>query len=558
MVPGGERERAVGAAPPLLLALHPEGDARDRARTRPGREQVERYWRIEPDRFLLLGHPTPEFALEAGAEPLPPRDALDRRGIGERYLLYPAQFWAHKNHAHAVRRARRCSRTSSSCSSAPTRASSSTIARLARELGVGDRVHFLGFVPTDELVALYRHAHALTYLSLFGPENLPPLEAMALGCPVVAADVPGRPRAARRRGAARAAARPGGRRGRRARASAIRSSASGSWPPGASAAARFTAEGYVGGVLEFLDEFERIRRGWHERDRHGVGSAVGHGRRRRPSRRRRCGTSSTRLRLQLGGVGEPRACAALRPTRDRATPSSRSSPSSARTGSSSSSSSAVPIENDVFVEFGVEDYTRVQHALPARARQLARAGDRRRRTPHERFLRATGLGWRHHIDAVTAFIDRDNINRLIRGAGIEGDIGLLSVDIDGNDFWVLEADRRRVAADPGRRVQQRPSGPRRPSRCPTTRRSCAARSTRRTSTGAPRWRRFARAARREGLRARRRQPRRQQRVLRAARRARRASPSSTSPTRGARAASASRATPDGELTYVSDRRSGCG
>ena len=35
---------------------------------------------------------------------------------------------------------------------------------------------------------------------------------------------------------------------------------------------------------------------------------------------------------------------------------------------------------------------------------------------------------------MTAFIDRDNINGLIGGAGIEGDIGLLSIDLDGNDY----------------------------------------------------------------------------------------------------------------------------
>ena len=97
----------------------------------------------------------------------------------------------------------------------------------------------------------------------------------------------------------------------------------------------------------------------------------------------------------------------------------------------------VPIEDDVFVEFGVEDYSESNTRfllVHDNWRGLVIDGS----DAHERFLRATGLGWRHHIDAVTAFIDRDNINDLIRGAGIEGDIGLLSVDIDGNDLWVLE------------------------------------------------------------------------------------------------------------------------
>ena len=225
-----------------------------------GRDQVERYWRIEPDRFLLLGHPTPEFALEAGALPAPPRDVLDRHGIGERYLLYPAQFWAHKNHA-TLFDALALLDGFELVLVGSDKGQLEHHRRLAREAGVGDRVHFLGFVPTEELIALYRHAHALTYLSLFGPENLPPLEAMALGCPVVAADVPG---AREQMGdaalfvppfdaaAVADAVRRAGEPAERERLIAA----------GRERAPRSTADGYVGGVLDFIDEFERVRRSW--------------------------------------------------------------------------------------------------------------------------------------------------------------------------------------------------------------------------------------------------------------------------------------------------------
>lgn len=47
--------------------------------------------------------------------------------------------------------------------------------------------------------------------------------------------------------------------------------------------------------------------------------------------------------------------------------------------------------------------------------------------------------WRYDLAAKYAFIDRYNINELISAAGFRGDIGLLSVDIDGNDYWIWQA-----------------------------------------------------------------------------------------------------------------------
>lgn len=47
--------------------------------------------------------------------------------------------------------------------------------------------------------------------------------------------------------------------------------------------------------------------------------------------------------------------------------------------------------------------------------------------------------WRHDLTAVASFITRDNINDLFTAAGFTGEVGLLSIDIDGNDYWVWEA-----------------------------------------------------------------------------------------------------------------------
>ena len=60
------------------------------------------------------------------------------------------------------------------------------IEKKALELSLGDRVVFPGYVPEDDLPHLYSEALAFVFPSLHEGFGLPPLEAMACGCPVIA------------------------------------------------------------------------------------------------------------------------------------------------------------------------------------------------------------------------------------------------------------------------------------------------------------------------------------------------------------------------------------
>ncbi len=92
---------------------------------------------------------------------------------------------------------------------------------------------------------------------------------------------------------------------------------------------------------------------------------------------------------------------------------------------------------DSFVEFGVENYRESNTRfllLNNNWRGLVLDGSRRGIDQ----IRADENYWRHTLTAARAWISRDNINDLIREAGFTGEIGLLSIDIDGNDYWVWE------------------------------------------------------------------------------------------------------------------------
>lgn len=92
----------------------------------------------------------------------------------------------------------------------------------------------------------------------------------------------------------------------------------------------------------------------------------------------------------------------------------------------------------VFIEFGVENYEEANTRfllLNDNWRGLIIDGN----AENIRHAQNTDLYWRHDLTAVSSFIDRDNVNRLFQAHGFIGDIGLLSIDIDGNDLWVWKA-----------------------------------------------------------------------------------------------------------------------
>ncbi|HLF19729.1 MAG TPA: hypothetical protein VI704_02970, partial [Bacteroidota bacterium] len=57
---------------------------------------------------------------------------------------------------------------------------------------------------------------------------------------------------------------------------------------------------------------------------------------------------------------------------------------------------------------------------------------------HIRHIRKDDISWRHDLTAVRAFVSKENINAILTNHGFTGEIGLLSIDIDGNDYWIWE------------------------------------------------------------------------------------------------------------------------
>ena len=55
------------------------------------------------------------------------------------------------------------------------------------------------------------------------------------------------------------------------------------------------------------------------------------------------------------------------------------------------------------------------------------------------YIKNDDIYWKYDLNAEAAFVTRDNINQIMVKNNFIGEIGLLSIDLDGNDYWIWES-----------------------------------------------------------------------------------------------------------------------
>lgn len=114
--------------------------------------------------------------------------------LPECYFFYPAQFWPHKNHICIIKAVARLKNRGVDVHvifTGSDKGNMAYIKEMTRRLGIEERIHFAGFVTYGQMKYLYTHARGTIFASLMGPNNIPPIEAVYLECPLFITDIPG-------------------------------------------------------------------------------------------------------------------------------------------------------------------------------------------------------------------------------------------------------------------------------------------------------------------------------------------------------------------------------
>jgi uncharacterized protein YihD (DUF1040 family) len=100
--------------------------------------------------------------------------------------------------------------------------------------------------------------------------------------------------------------------------------------------------------------------------------------------------------------------------------------------------SYLDIPTKTFIEFGVEDYSESNTRfllINNNWKGVVLDGN-----PKDiQYIQEDEIYWRHDLTAKQVFVTAENINQVIKESGFTGEIGLLHIDIDGNDYWVWKS-----------------------------------------------------------------------------------------------------------------------
>ena len=150
-----------------------------------GKQQLIESYGAYPNKIHVLPFVPPKYIYEK-------TDTDTKLDLPRKYILYPAQFWEHKNHKGIVEAVRLIINKLPDLKivfvGSPNNGYNDLIL-LIEEYNLKETFIFLDHIPDEQMRNLYKKARALIMPTFFGPTNIPPLEAFATGCPVAVSNI---------------------------------------------------------------------------------------------------------------------------------------------------------------------------------------------------------------------------------------------------------------------------------------------------------------------------------------------------------------------------------
>jgi glycosyltransferase involved in cell wall biosynthesis len=163
------------------------------------RSEVNRYLDVDPEKLHLIPEAVDHNLFRPGDPEQARRHLAERYGVRSPFVLFVSSLWPYKNCDGLLRAFARTELDDHRLVIVGPLRDEVYVGELrtvADDLGIADRVDWVGGVPLEETVHFYRAASVFAYPSHNETFGLPILEAMATGCPVVTSDCSAMPETA--------------------------------------------------------------------------------------------------------------------------------------------------------------------------------------------------------------------------------------------------------------------------------------------------------------------------------------------------------------------------
>jgi len=160
------------------------------AESETGKNEIINHYNISADKITIL----PLFPSKIISENIIPKKP-EWLNSDTKFFIYPAQFWAHKNHYNLIIAFKSFIEDNNQdyilILSGSDQGNGNYIKSLIKELGLEHAIKTPGFIADQHLKWLYKNSEGLVFPTLLGPTNMPLLEALHLNCKIACSNLKG-------------------------------------------------------------------------------------------------------------------------------------------------------------------------------------------------------------------------------------------------------------------------------------------------------------------------------------------------------------------------------
>jgi glycosyltransferase involved in cell wall biosynthesis len=158
-----------------------------------GKRQLMESYQTDPVKIEVLPYVAPNHIVKYQDSP-ESIEYFKQLNLPTKFFFYPAQFWPHKNHQILLQASTLLKSKIPDLHlvfTGPPKFDYLKLKEFVKANKLEQNVTFLNYVPNEMLGGFYLRARALVMPTFYGPTNIPPLEAIALGCPVAVSRIYG-------------------------------------------------------------------------------------------------------------------------------------------------------------------------------------------------------------------------------------------------------------------------------------------------------------------------------------------------------------------------------